>query len=279
MTLERELGAPAMPEPGIPVRIARTVRRPVRRSTAVGWGIGSPVLLLVLWQVLSTSGVLDSRFFPPPTQVVHAFVSSLGDGSLLSNVGTSSVRILVGFAIGAIPGLLIGLAMGLSPLVGAIVQPLVNATFPVPKLAVLPLLILIFGLGEMSKYMVIAITVFYLVLTNTAVGVRQIDRTLFEVAGTYGASRRMVCTSVALPGAMPFILAGFRLGLNVALLVIVGAEFTGATSGIGYLIWNSWQTFQVDVMYVGLVTTALMGFAIAAVFAVLERLLVGWKRP
>lgn len=282
MTLHPDVelaGATGGEDTGIPVRPARTLRRHVRRSTALGWGVGSPVLLLCLWQLLSESGVLDRRFFPPPTQVVHAFASSLGDGSLLSNVGTSSVRILVGFAIGAVPGLLIGLAMGLSPLVNAIVQPLVNATFPIPKLAVLPLLILIFGLGEMSKYMVIAITVFYLVLTNTAVGVRQIDKTLFEVAGTYGASRRMVCTAVALPGAMPFILAGFRLGLNVALLVIVGAEFTGATSGIGYLIWNSWQTFQVGVMYVGLVTTALMGFAIAAVFAALERLLVGWKRP
>lgn len=263
---------------GTAVRVAKTRRRPVSRTTAIFWGIASPVLLLCVWQVLSKSGVLDIRFFPPPTQVIGSLFDSLGDGSLLSNLRVTVVRILVGFAMGALPGLILGLIMGLSPLVSAIVQPLVNVTFPIPKLAILPLLILIFGLGEMSKYTVIAITVFYLVLTNTAVGVRQIDKTLFEVAGTYRANSRMVFFDVALPGAMPFILAGFRLGLNVALLVIVGAEFTGASSGIGYLIWNSWQTFQVDVMYVGLATTALMGFAIAAAFALLERVLVRWKR-
>lgn len=251
--------------------------RRLSRSTSVLLGVLSPLALLVIWEVFSRTGVLDQRFFPPPTQVFRTFYTSVTSGQLMPNVLVSCRRIGIGFLLGAVPGLVIGLGVGLSPLTRGIVQPLVNATFPIPKLAVLPLVIMLFGLGETSKYVVIAITVVYLVLLNTAVGVRQIEPTLFEAAATFKASRWMVFWHVALPGAMPMILAGCKLGMNVALLVIVAVEFTGATSGIGYLIWNSWQIFQVDVMYVGLVSTAMLGFLIAAIFAGLERLLVPWR--
>jgi NitT/TauT family transport system permease protein len=105
-----------------------------------------------------------------------------------------------------------------------------------------------------------------------------IDRTQLEVGASFGASRRMMFFDIAVPGALPFILSGLKLGMNVALLVIVAVEFTGAQSGIGYLIWNSWQVFKVEEMYVGLVVTAIFGFASAWVFAGLERLLMPWKR-
>lgn len=251
--------------------------RGLKRRTALSLSVASPLVLLLVWELLTRQGVLDARFFPPPSDVGRSFVDAVLSGELTEHVLISTKRILVGFSIGAVPAMVIGLAMGLSPVVRALVQPVVDATFPVPKLAILPLFIMILGLGEMSKYMVIAVTVFYIVLANTAVGVRQIDKTLFEVAATYRASRLQVFLRVALPGAMPMILAGCRLGMNVALLVIVAVEFTGATSGIGYLIWNSWQVFAVEKMYVGLVATALLGFAIAGLFAQLERLLVPWK--
>ena len=167
--------------------------------------------------------------------------------------------------------------MGLWAPVRALIEPLIDATFPIPKIAVLPLFIMIFGLGEESKYAIIATAVIYLVLINTASGVRNIDKIYLDVGKNFHAGRLIVFTDIALPGALPMILAGLKLGMGVALLVIVSAEFVGAKSGIGFLIWTSWQVFEVEKMYVGLVVSALLGLITAVFLNWLERRLVPWK--
>jgi NitT/TauT family transport system permease protein len=167
--------------------------------------------------------------------------------------------------------------MGLMPIVRAIVQPLVDGTFPIPKIAILPLFIMIFGIGEESKYAIIAVAVIYLVLINTVAGVRNIEKIYLDVGKNYHASRTMMFTDIALPGALPLIAAGLRLAMGVALLVIVAAEFVGAKSGIGYLIWTSWQVFQVEKMYVGLIVIAIVGFGVAILMSYLERTLIPWR--
>lgn len=253
-------------------------RKPLSRKVTLALSISSPILLLLCWELASRGGIVDERFFPAPSNVLAALSQGLLTAELWGHIGISLSRILIGFAIGAVPAVLLGLAMGLSAAVRAIMQPLIDATFPIPKLAILPLFILIFGLGEGSKYMVLAVAVFFIVLVNTAAGVRAIDRTQMEVGASFGASRRMMFFDIALPGALPFIISGLKLGMNVALLVIVAVEFTGATSGIGYLIWNSWQVFKVEEMYVGLVITALFGFLFAGLFHYLERFAMPWKR-
>jgi NitT/TauT family transport system permease protein len=141
----------------------------------------------------------------------------------------------------------------------------------------LPLFILVFGIGEESKYAIIAAAVIYLVLINTAAGVRNIDKIYLDVGQNFHASRLMMFTDIALPGALPMMITGIKLGSGVALLVLVTAEFVGARSGVGYLIWTSWQVFQVEKMYVGLVVIAVIGFAIAVLLNWLQRALVPWK--
>src|SRR5262249_7367174 len=183
----------------------------------------------------------------------------------------------VGFLLGAVPGVILGLAMGLFAPIRAIVQPLVDGTFPIPKAALLPLFIMIFGIGEESKYAIIAAAVIYLVLINTVAGVRNIDRIYLDVGQNFRASQLMMATDIALPGALPMIVTGIKFGSGVALLVRVTAEFVGARSGIGYLIWTSWQVFQVEKMYVGLMVIALIGFLLAILLNWLQRLLVPWK--
>lgn len=237
----------------------------------------SPIILLAIWELAAALGGIDTRFFPAPSEVFVAAWSMLQSGELWDNIWISLVRIAVGFVIGAVPGILIGLAMGLFSPVRAIIQPLVDGTFPIPKIAVLPLFMMIFGIGEESKYAIIAVAVIYLVLINTVAGVRNIDKIYLDVCKNYHASKLMMFTDVALPGALPMIVTGLKLGMGIALLVIVAAEFVGARSGIGYLIWNSWQTFQVERMYVGLLVSALLGFASAILFNVLERILIPWK--
>ncbi|HUB96639.1 MAG TPA: ABC transporter permease [Stellaceae bacterium] len=250
----------------------------LRRATIErALSITSPVLLLLLWQFGAAVGWVDTRFFPAPSAIFVEAWNMILDGELWVHLSISLERIIIGFVIGAVPGVVVGLAMGLFSPIRAVIQPLVDATFPIPKIAVLPLFIMVFGLGEASKYAIIATAVIYLVLINTVAGVRNIDKIYLDVGKNYGASKWMMFVDVALPGALPLIVAGLKLGMGVALLVIVAAEFVGARSGIGYLIWTSWQVFQVEKMYVGLLVSAILGFGTAILLNWLERVLIPWK--
>jgi len=237
----------------------------------------SPLILLCLWELSARIHLIDTRFFPEPSGIFLVLGEMLQSGELVAHISVSLQRIAVGFVIGAVPGVLIGIVMGLVPIVRAIIQPLIDTTFPIPKVALLPLFILIFGIGEASKYAVIATAVIYLVLINTVAGVRNIDHIYLDVATNFHASKLMMLSDIALPGALPLILAGLRLGMGVALIVIVTAEFLGAKSGVGYLIWTSWQVLQVEKMYVGVLVIAAIGLISAALLDALERLLLPWK--
>jgi NitT/TauT family transport system permease protein len=258
----------------------RFFRRSVVERTL---SIVSPIILLGLWELFARLGVIDTRFFPAPTSIFVVLWQMLQPsaqypgGELWAQLSVSMTRIAVGFLLGALPGIVIGLAMGLFSPMRAIIQPLVDGTFPIPKAALLPLFIMIFGIGEESKYAIIATAVIYLVLINTVAGVRNIEKIYLDVGANFHASRLMMFTDIALPGALPMIVTGIKLGAGVALLVLVTAEFVGAKSGIGYLIWTSWQVFQVEKMYVGLMVIAILGFVVAILLNWLNRVLVPWK--
>jgi NitT/TauT family transport system permease protein len=242
-----------------------------------------PLALLALWEIFGRLGVIDTRFFPVPSSISVVLWQMLQatdqfpQGELWFQLSASLTRIAIGFVIGAVPGIVIGLAMGLSRAIRTAIQPLIDATFPIPKIAVLPLFIMVFGIGEQSKYAIIATAVIYLVLINTVSGVRNIDQIYLDVGKNFHANRWMMFRDIALPGALPMVMTGIKLGMGVALLVIVAAEQVAAKSGIGYLIWTSWQVFQVEKMYVGLLVIALVGFATATLLNYVERLVVPWK--
>ena len=261
-------------------------RKPARIHGATverALSILSPLILLGLWELFAQLRMIDVRFFPAPSSIFGVLWQMMRPspqfpaGELWFHLGISLERIAIGFLLGAVPGITIGLAMGLFSPIRAVIQPLIDATFPIPKIAILPLFIMIFGIGEESKYAIIATAVIYLVLINTVAGVRNIDRIYLDVGKNFHASRLMMFTDIALPGALPLILAGVKLGMGVALLVIVSAEFVGARSGIGYLIWTSWQVFQVEKLYVGLLVIAAVGFTTAILLSWIERVLVPWK--
>jgi NitT/TauT family transport system permease protein len=237
----------------------------------------SPLALVALWEILVRVHLLDARFFPAPTMIVGTFGTMISSGELLSHISASVVRIFVGFVMGTIPALLLGVMMGLSPWIRAAINPMVAATYPIPKIAILPLIMLIFGLGEMSKYVVVATAAFYLVLINTMAGVMTIEKIYLDVGKNFRASRKDTFLTIALPGALPLIFAGIRLAWGIALLVIVAAEFVGAKSGLGYLIWASWQTFSVEQMFVGLITISILGYISSLVLDELERKMIPWK--
>lgn len=249
-----------------------------RRRREILLSIFSPVVVLLAWELLVRARLLDARFFPAPTSIVGTFWTLVASGELLRHVSVSLSRIAAGYLMGAIPALVLGLTLGLSRLARAFANPIVFALYPVPKVAILPLVMLIFGLGEMSKYVVIAIAVFFLVLVNTMAGVMLIDRIYFDVAKNFNASRRDLYLNVVLRGALPPIFTGVKLAMGVALIVLVTAEFVGARTGIGVLIYESWQVFAIEQLFVGLVVVSFLGYLLSLLIDELERLLIPWQR-
>jgi ABC-type nitrate/sulfonate/bicarbonate transport system permease component len=240
-------------------------------------GLLSPALLLLLWEVVVRLGWVDQRFFPAPSTIMGSFVHLAATGELWADLSASLTRLFWGCLLGGIPALLLGLAMGLYRPVRAMVDPLVAATYPVPKSAILPLVLLIFGLGEASKIAMVALGVFYPVIINTTAGVLEIDRMYLDVGRNFGASRWQTFRTIALPGAAPLIMAGVKLGVGLGLVLIAIAEMIGAQSGIGYMIWNAWQLMSVDTMFVGLIVIALLGFTFTWALDEIERWLLPWK--
>jgi ABC-type nitrate/sulfonate/bicarbonate transport system permease component len=239
--------------------------------------LASPIALLLLWEIAVRTGMLDARFFPAPSTVFDTLVALVKDGSLWDNTWASLQRLFWGFLLGGIPALLLGIAIGLYRPLRAIVDPLVAATYPIPKSAILPLILLIFGLGEASKIVMVAIGVFYPVLINSATGVMEINKIYLDVGRNFRAGRWQVFRTIALPGAMPHIMSGIKLGIGMGLILIAIAEMIGAKSGLGYMIWNAWEILSVETMYVGLIVIALLGFIFSLILNELERVIIPWK--
>jgi ABC-type nitrate/sulfonate/bicarbonate transport system permease component len=239
--------------------------------------IVSPIGLLLLWELASLVGMLDARFFPAPSSILKTLITLSSSGELWANVGASLQRLFWGFLLGGVPALVLGISMGLSPLLRAIVDPLVSATYPIPKSAIMPLLLLIFGLGEGSKVVMVAIGVFYPVLINSMAGVMEINKIYLDVGQNFRASRWSMFRTIALPGALPLIMSGVKLGVGMGLILIAIAEMIGAKSGLGYMIWNAWEILSVEVMYAGLISIAILGFLLSLLLNELERVLIPWK--
>ncbi len=239
--------------------------------------IASPLALLLVWEICARTGILDTRFFPAPSQIMRTMWTMIQSGDLQHNTMASLTRLGVGFLFGGIPALIIGVLMGLNSTIRAMIDPLIAATYPIPKSSILPLALLVLGLGEASKYFMVAVGVFYPIAMNTTTGVREISKIYLDVGHNFKASRWDIFRTIALPGAMPMIMTGVKLGIGMGLVLIAIAEMVGAKSGLGYLIWNAWETFSVEQMYVGLFVIAVIGFVLTAVANELEKILVPWK--
>jgi ABC-type nitrate/sulfonate/bicarbonate transport system permease component len=240
--------------------------------------VASPIILLLIWELLVRGGLLDARFFPAPSSVLQELWAMVASGVIFKHLAYTLSRVAVGFLLGAVPAVVLGVVMGLSPTVRAFLQPAIYSIYPIPKIALFPLVMMIFGLGEASKWVIVAFAVFFQVLISTLAGVVNIERVYLDVAADFRASRWQAYRTIALPGAMPFIFTGFQLGLGVALIVVVVAENFGTEWGLGYVVWHAWQVFEVREMYVGLIMIALVGYLSQLLMGRLERLCIPWKR-
>ena len=237
----------------------------------------SPAVVFLIWEICSRTGLLDVRFFPAPSEIFYHLFFVSPDEGILMDIVFSVYRISVGYIAGCSLGILLGVGMGLSPFLRMMFYPLIMVTYPIPKIAVLPLIMLIFGIGDLSKIVVVVIGSFFLVLMNTLHGVDSLAQIYHDVAKVYKISRRNFIFKIVIPGSLPSIFTGLKLAIGYSLVIVVAAEFSGADKGIGYLIWQSWETFSIKSMYAGIFVIGVLGFIFSYALDLLERKLVPWK--
>lgn len=235
-----------------------------------------PALILAIWQVLSTNGAFSASQLPPPIEVVQAAISLIERGTLWQHVGISVQRVLSGFAIGSVLGIVLGSAVGLSKVIGQLLLPTIGALRAVPSLAWVPLLLIWMGIYEEPKVTLIAIGAFFPVFTTVASGLAAVDRNLIEVGRTYGLRGVSLISKVLLPAAAPVIFSGLRLGLAQAWLFLVAAELIASSMGLGFLLLDSQNTARTDILFMAIILLALLGKLSDVIIGTIEKRTLRW---
>ncbi|MEB5705151.1 aliphatic sulfonate ABC transporter permease SsuC [Pantoea anthophila] len=252
--------------------MARTRKR--LADTLVPWLL--PLLLIVVWQIASQTGWLSTRILPAPEKIVTTFWRLTVSGELWQHLAISSWRALVGFAIGGSIGLILGLITGTSKTGERLLDTSVQMLRNVPHLALIPLVILWFGIDESAKIFLVALGTLFPIYLNTYHGIRNIDRGLVEMARSYGLSGWSLFIQVILPGALPNIMVGVRFALGLMWLTLIVAETISANAGIGYLAMNAREFLQTDVVVVAIILYALLGKLADVAALLLERVWLRW---
>ncbi|MDW5444284.1 aliphatic sulfonate ABC transporter permease SsuC [Polaromonas sp. SM01] len=234
-----------------------------------------PVGLIALWQVASAQGWLSTRVLPAPLEVIKAAWALALSGELWTHVKVSAGRALAGLAIGGSLGLLLGLLTGSVRFFETLLDSTIQMVRNIPALALIPLVILWFGIDETAKLFLIAVSVFFPIYINTFHGIRNVDPGLIEMARTYGLSRTQLYREVILPGALPSILVGLRFSLGLMWVILIVAETISAQAGIGYMTMNAREFLQTDIVLVGILLYAALGKIADVLARALER---GWLR-
>jgi ABC-type nitrate/sulfonate/bicarbonate transport system permease component len=240
--------------------------------------LGGPLALLAafgLWQGLWLTGLPD--FVLSPVEVARHFVRVVASGELLPHVGASLVRSLPGFALGTAVGVGLGLLAGVARGFDQLLSPMVFLTYPVPKIVMLPLFMLWFGIGDLSKVLVIALACFYPSFVNAYYGARATPTILVWSARNMGAGRWQVFGKVVLPGALPLVLAGVRVSLALSFILLFSTEMINARSGLGSLIRQAESSLAFDLMYVSIVAIALLGWAGDRLLRAIRARLLAWQ--
>lgn len=256
-----------------------TLRWPFSRQITLS--AGTLLVLLAIWWAVAAQQWVSPLFLPPPGQVLTKLVSIAGpqgfmDATLWQHLAASLGRILVALLAAVIVGMPVGIAMGLSPTVRGILDPLIELYRPVPPLAYLPLMVIWFGIGETSKILLIYLAIFAPVAMSALAGVKSAQQVRIRAAQSLGASRAQVLWFVILPGALPEILTGLRIGLGVGWSTLVAAELIAATRGLGFMVQSAGEFLATDVVLAGIAVIAVIAFSLELGLRALQRRLTPW---
>lgn len=239
-----------------------------------------PWILTILffsgWELSSRMAWISPLFFPPPSRIFMKLINLSISGELWVNLSSTVERLVLGFLLGAIPGILLGLSMGWSRRLGKIIDPIIAALHPIPKITIFPLILIIFGMGDFSRVVAIGLSAFFPALINSMSGVRQFSPIYFEVTRNFRASRWKTFTRVILPGSLPSVLSGIRLALNLSMVIAVTVELINATTGLGVMIFFAWQVLKIENLYAALFTTAILGIIINSGLHLISAKIAPW---
>ena len=291
-------------------RVGRIVPVRRRRIFERTLAFGFPVLALIAWQLIVDAGILSPTWFPQPTRIAQALwdltvsFDRFSETSLIGRpwrmpaafqeAGLAGVwalvaeghvwatlgRVAAGFVLGAIPGILLGVVMGINQTVRLMLDTTLSAIYVLPKIAIFPIVMLMFAdpFGEGPKIVVVALSVFFLMTINTMAGVRDIDPVFVMAGRNYGASGLRLFRHVIIPAALPVIFAGLRLALGTALIVIISVEFLRARQGVGYMTFYYWEVLNPEKMYAGLLVVMLLGVLLTYALQWLQKKVMPWQR-
>ncbi|MDW5443662.1 ABC transporter permease subunit [Polaromonas sp. SM01] len=262
-----------------PARAAPKRRKASSSSSAYGWLILPwvlPAALIALWQLSSAWGLLSSSVMPSPLEVLQAGLELWRNGSLLHDIYVSVRRVLFGFVLGASTGLVLGFIVGLSALARSAIDRSLQMIRTIPHLALVPLMILWFGIGEEPRVLLVALGTLFPVYINTMSGIRNVDPKLVELGRSYGLGRFELIYSVVLPGALQPILVGIRYALGVAWLTLVVGETIASRDGIGYLVQNARELLRIDIIVLAIFLYAIAGWLADLLIRLVERRLLRW---
>ncbi|MEW9921588.1 ABC transporter permease [Marimonas sp. MJW-29] len=246
-----------------------------QRRRGVGLIVFVVLILLAEWG--TRTGFISQLTLPRPSDVAYTFVELYNSGLLFKHLIPSLTRLVVGAAIGATLGISLGVLIGLFSLVRAGLVPLVAAIFPIPKIALLPLFVIWFGIDEASKYALIAFGTFTPTVVATYGAVDNVDRTLIRMGQSFGLSWRSIVGKIVLPGAMPGILSGLRISLTIAIILLVAAEMLGAEYGIGAYILQAGSLYDLERLFAGVVILSVLGVIVSTGIGAVERRVLRWR--
>ena len=240
-------------------------------------GLIAVVAFMFFWEFSVVWGWANPLFTSAPTRIIKAGAAMVRDGSIWNDLAVSGLEFALGYGLAVVVGVPLGILMGWYRRFNALLEPFVNALYATPRIALMPLIIIWFGVDMTSKVAIIFLSTVFPILVNTMTGVRTIDRDFIKVARSFGATDGQLFLTVALPSSVPNLLTGLRLGLGHALIGIVVGEMYGASAGIGYMMQMAGATFQTDRVMVGIIIIAAAGMALTQVLKMIENRFEMWR--
>ncbi len=235
-------------------------------------------MVLIIWEVLARFKVISAIIFPAPTLIIQTLITGIIGGEYTMDLYYTFTRIIGGFFIGGSAGLVLGLIMGWSRPIRKILDPIVAALHPLPKFSLLPMIIIIFGIGESSRIAMVTLATFFPMLITTMAGVMEINPTYYEVVDNYGGNTFDAFRKVVLPGSLPFVMSGARLSLRSALTITIGVEMIFSNTGLGSILWLAWETMRLTHMWSVLIIVSIIGMGLTWVLEKAKQKLTPWHQ-
>jgi NitT/TauT family transport system permease protein len=241
-------------------------------------GTISVAIVLTIWELVwSYTNWISPLFFSGPSAIAKQFWYGLTEGTLVSDLAFSGKNFALGFAIALVTGVVVGVIVGWYRVARMVLDPFLNALYATPRLAMMPLIIIWFGIGYESKVFIVFLSAFFPILVNTVGGIRTLDRDLLRAARAFCASDWQIFKTLAIPASVPFILTGVRQGVALGLIGVVVGEMLGGSEGIGFMVTYGGQTFQTDTVFVGVIIIAFAGIVLTSIAERLERRFSRWR--